>query len=321
MDIAPLFLITAPEPRTGKTKLVYLCAVLATGRNPVATAGSEKPEEMEKRIETAALGGRPILHFNNLPNGMVLESAGLSQMLTEGEVVIRKLGAHEEGTCDCRATTAYANGNNVTVSADLVLRTVAIRLNAGSERPEERSFEFDPIERVRTDRGGYLAAVFTIVKAFMAVGEKPEGVKAVAGFEEWSRLVQQPLMWLGMPDPLGNRETLRALDSKEQELDYLLDVLKKYRNELGQGFTVATLARLANELERGTFGDYRRPDLRELMSFNGKINERSFGRLLSRHRDRIRDGWCVAFAKIKDKVSVYRLVGPNDDQQLRLDVD
>ena len=40
---------------------------------------------MEKRIETAALSGRPILHFNNLPNGMVLESAGLSQMLTEGD--------------------------------------------------------------------------------------------------------------------------------------------------------------------------------------------------------------------------------------------
>jgi hypothetical protein len=167
MDIAPLFLITAPEPRTGKTKLVYLCAVLATGRNPIATAGSEKPEEMEKRIETAALGGRPILHFNNLPNGMVLESAGLSQMLTEGEVVIRKLGVHEEGKCDCRATTVFANGNNVTVSEDLVPRTMAIRLDAQSERPEERSFEFDPIERVRADRGGYLAAVFTIVRAFM----------------------------------------------------------------------------------------------------------------------------------------------------------
>ena len=125
MDIAPFFLITAPEPRTGKTLLVYLCAVLATGHNPVATAGSEKSEEMEKRIETAALSGRPILHFNNLPNGMMLESASLSQMITEGEVRIRKLGVHQEGLCDCRATTVFANGNNVTVSEDLVPRTVA----------------------------------------------------------------------------------------------------------------------------------------------------------------------------------------------------
>jgi putative DNA primase/helicase len=204
----------------------------------------------------------------------------------------------------------------VTVSADLVLRTVAIRLDAQSERPEERSFEFDPIERVRTDRGGYLAAVFTIAKAFMAAGEKPKGMKVVAGFEEWSRLVQQPLVWLGMPDPLGNRETLRGLDEKEQELDQILDVLKKYQNELGnKGFTVAQLARLANELGHGNFGDYRRPDLRELMSFNGKINERSFGKLLSRHRDRIRDGWCVAFARTDHKVSVYRLLGPKDKQQ------
>jgi putative DNA primase/helicase len=306
MDIAPLFLITAPEPRTGKTKLVYLCAVVATGRNPVATAGSEKPEEMEKRIETAALSGRPILHFNNLPNGMTLESAGLSQMLTEGEVVIRKLGVHEEGTCDCRATTVFANGNNVTVSADLVLRTVAIRLDAQSERPEERTFEFDPIERVRADRGGYLAAIFTIAKAFMGAGEKPKAVKVVAGFEQWSRLVQQPLMWLGMPDPLGNRETLRALDDKEQELDRILDVLRKYQGDLGEGFTVAALVRLASEWGAG---DYLRPDLRELMLRDGKINERSFGRLLSRHRDRWRGGWCVTFARIELKVSVYKLVG------------
>jgi len=128
MDIAPMFLITAPEPRSGKTKLVYLCAVLATGHNPVATAGSEKSEEMEKRIETAAQAGRPILHFNNLPNGMVLESAGLCQMLTEGTVVVRKLGKMEEGTCDCRAPTVYANGNNVTLADDLVVRAVGCRL-------------------------------------------------------------------------------------------------------------------------------------------------------------------------------------------------
>ena len=253
---------------------------------------------MEKRIETAALSGRPILHFNNLPNGMTLESAGLSQMLTEGTVHVRKLGVLEEGTCDCRATTVYANGNNVTVAEDLVVRVVAIRLDAGVERPEERTFEFDPIERVRADRGEYLAAVFTIAKAFMAAGRpRPEGMSVVAGFEEWSRLVQQPLVWLGMPDPLGNRETLRGLDEKEQELEHLLEVLRKYRAALGGGFTGAKCLQLANEKSQGEWGEYMRPDLRELMMREGKINERAFGKLLSRHRNRRRDGWCVAVVR------------------------
>ena len=141
--------------------------------------------------------------------------------------------------------TVYANGNNVTVSEDLVPRTVAIRLDANSERPEERTFEFDPIERVRADRGEYLAAIFTIVKAFKAAGgEKAKGMKVVAGFDEWSRLVQQPLMWLGRPDPLGNRETIRSLDPKGQELDGLLEVLKKYQKKSWlRGFTVAELVR------------------------------------------------------------------------------
>ena len=235
-----MFLITAPEPRSGKTKLVHLCAVLATGSQSCSDGWKRKIlEEMEKRIETAAQAGRAILHFNNLPNGMVLESAGLCQMLTEGKVVVRKLGKMEEGTCDCRATTVYANGNNITLADDLIVRAVSCRLDTKVSTQRNGRFRFDPVDLVRAERSEYLAAVFTIVKAFMAAGSKPKDVKVVAGFEEWSRLVQQPLMWLGRPDPWGNREMMRGLDDKEQELTRLLDVLKKSRVELGEGFTVA----------------------------------------------------------------------------------
>ena len=198
---------------------------------------------------------------------------------------------------------------------------MAIRLNARSERPEERTFEFDPIERVRTERGEYLAAVFTIAKAFMAAGEKPKGVKVVAGFEEWSRLVQQPLMWLGMPDPLGNRETLRGLDDKGTGAGPAIGRVEEVPQGAGQGVhgSQACLDWLTRwNTETGE--TIVRPDLRELMSRNGKINERSFGRLLSRHRDRIRGGWCVVFARTAHKVSVYRLLGPNDAKQGELGV-
>src|SRR5262245_17613648 len=80
----PLFVIVATEPRSGKTYLVQLIAVIATGHIPVPDAGSEDKKEMEKRIETAALSGRPIMHLNNLPNGMVVESEALAQLSTEG---------------------------------------------------------------------------------------------------------------------------------------------------------------------------------------------------------------------------------------------
>src|SRR5262249_52353028 len=77
----PIFLINAPEARTGKTYLVCLITVLATGHVPPSTAAAseDRPDEIEKRIETAALSGRPIMHLNNLPNGMILESARLSE--------------------------------------------------------------------------------------------------------------------------------------------------------------------------------------------------------------------------------------------------
>src|SRR5262249_14058204 len=81
----PAFALIATQARSGKTYLVELIGVIARGHIPLPIAiGSEKAEEMEKRIETAGLSGRPILHLNNLPNGMVVESVALAQLSTEG---------------------------------------------------------------------------------------------------------------------------------------------------------------------------------------------------------------------------------------------
>jgi putative DNA primase/helicase len=311
---APIFLIVAPEPRTGKTYLVQLISHIATGHGAMPIAGSDNPEEMEKRIETAALSGRGILHLNNLPNGMALESEALSQLSTEGYVTIRKLGRHEEGLCDCRATTTFVNGNNILVAADLVPRTLVCRLNAETAEPERRQFDFDPIARVCADRGAYLAACFTIARAFIAANPpQPTGMHKVAGYEPWSRYIQQPLMWLGMADPYGNIQTARAMDPSLEDFHQLLDVLKRYRNELGEQFRVSDCVRLAEELTSDSSGrpTYRRFDLRELMTFHGKINAKSFGRLLMRHRDRIHEDWSIKFIhETRDGVAAYCLQGP-----------
>jgi putative DNA primase/helicase len=311
----PIFLVTATEPRTGKTYLVFLTTVLATGHIPPSTAGAseDRPDEIEKRIETAALSGRPILHLNNLPNGMVLDSARLAELSTEGFVTIRKLGRHEEGLCDCRATTAFLNGNNVRVAGDLVLRTLECRLDAKSEEPETRTFAFDPMAAVRKDRGKYLAAIFTIVRAFLAAGApRPKDMHSVAGFEAWARFVQQPLLWLGMADPWGNITSMRAMDIQSDELLGLHKVLREIFKS-GDKFTVAMCKRKAEEMRTSAYGkpEFNWPELRELMTVHGKINEKSFGRLLGRHRGRITDkGWHYKPAGTQHGGMAYMLVGP-----------
>jgi putative DNA primase/helicase len=296
---APVFLVTAPEPRTGKTYLVQVIGVLATGHRPINTAGSMNPEEMEKRIETAGLAGRQILHFNNLPNGMTVNSQALSQISTEGQFVMRRLGAHEEGTISCQATTIFCNGNNIMMGDDLVDRTVDIRLDAKSDNPGGRHFASDPMTTVLSQRGDYLADCFIVTRSFLAAGAPmPKGLRYVSGFDAWSRFVQQPWAWLGYADCLEGQEKARALDPGREQLHTLITVL---RATFSNQNTVFTIADLSNKASKGNH------DLWELMLFKGQHNPKAFGHLLRRHLDRIDDGWCVRLSPGGVRVNTYQL--------------
>src|SRR5262249_8844318 len=112
-------------------------------------------------------------------------------------------------------------------------------------------------------------------------------------------------MWLGESDPLGSMGDMRALDPTLEELQRIHDVLRKYFTET---FTVADCSRLAEERDGW---QYRREDLRQLMTFRDKINLKSFGRMLARHRDRIgRDGWCLKSMPSTTASNAYQMVAP-----------
>ena len=321
---APIILVTAPEPRSGKTYLIQLIGVTATGHHPVNTAGSENPEEMEKRIEAAGLSGRSILHLNNLPNGMVLRSVALAQMATEGVFVVRKLGGYDEGEIDCKATTVMVNGNNVNVAADLVDRTMLCRINAMVTDPGLRTFKNDPIKRVLKARGEYLAACFIIARAYLAAGApKIEAMRVVAGFEGWTRFVQAPLMWLGCEDPLGNQTMARSLDVDRDQLRELLKAVRTVFNDQVTTFTVASLGKLAEETRQDPSGRsvFRYPVLHEMMSAYGRINPEVFGRTLKRHLDRIDDGWMIRLAPSGVRVKAYQLFKVDGPEPKPIDPD
>jgi hypothetical protein len=290
-EFAPLFLILAPEPGSGKSYLVQSIGTLATGRSPVPVPMSENKEELEKRLSAVAFGAKPIWHFNNLD--FDLESGTLNQIISEGIVELRPFGKNDQViTCDCRGTTIFVNGNNIRIVGDLVRRTLTTHLDTKMERPETRTFKFDPMDLIKADRGKYLAAVFTVVRGYMAAGCPKLEASPLAGFDSWTRMVRLPLMWLGMTDPVKSQEGARELDpdrsARRQRIDAL--VLAFGTNT----FTAADIDTKAKELRRRADGamvaEY--PKLRDAFSrVDGKqINSKIIGNQLMKDVNRVSDG-------------------------------
>jgi len=208
---APLHLVTAPVAGTGKSLLVDVAAGIATGRRApvVAAPGTDQvSEELDKRLCSCLLEGRQLIVLDNL-NGSI-RSDLLSQILTQSPIQVRKLGSNFQPEVDSVATV-FATGNNVTVSGDLLRRTIRIRLDARCERPELREFDFDPFGRVLEHRGQYVAAVLTLALAYARDG-LPGRPTPLASFERWSDLVRGAIRWVTGVDPLDTMIDARAED-------------------------------------------------------------------------------------------------------------
>jgi putative DNA primase/helicase len=313
----PLFLITATEAQSGKSFLVIVIGYLATGQYPIPVAGTDDMKELEKRIEGATMEGRAIVPINNIPEGTTVKSAHLAQMTEENAcVTVRMLGIHGHRLCDGRSSTFFINGNNIFLASDLVPRAIHCRIDPPTNKPENRKFDFHPIkDRLRDRRGEYIAAVFNIVRAFQKAGEPmPEGMERVTTFELWSKWVQQPLMWLGESDPFGGKEDMRAADPHGGERDKVLSILSKLFKHNDE-FMVADCREKAEEVshtdqQRGVV--YLNQELRDLMTVKGKIDNREFGKMLDRHRDRRDDlDRQIVWVRKKDGSSVWRLIDPS----------
>ncbi|MDF0521588.1 DNA-primase RepB domain-containing protein [Bradyrhizobium yuanmingense] len=319
-EVAPMFFISAPEAGTGKSYLVKVISTIATGREAVPLAGTRNTEEMEKRLSAAAFEALPILSLNNLDHD--LDSGLLCQMLTEGKIKIRLFGRNDETReCDCRGTTVLANGNNIRIVGDLVRRTLTCRLDAKVEAPEKREFTFDPVERVRADRGAYLAAAFTIARAYIAAGSPPQANAAsIAGFADWRRFVQLPLVWLGQEDPVKSMEDARAMDPTRSAL---ADRMKALLECIGANsdFTAAQVYNKAMEttMAGGGFPKPAYPNLIVVYSRDGRnVNAKSIGNQLVADLGRVSIGHKIELVKKDPKTShSYRIVASEETQKGR----
>ena len=279
LPTAPLHAYSAPVMGSGKSKLVDLASMVATGHEAPVIAQGKTEEEMEKRLGAALIAGDTVVSFDNCeaPLGGEL----LCQALTQAALSIRILGRSVNVTVPNNAAF-YATGNNLAVAGDMCRRAIVCSLDPKMERPETREFEGeDPVETLRRRRPDYVRAVLVILRAFHIAG-RPQQATPLGSFEGWSRWVRDGLIWLGEADPCVTMEQMRANDPRTRDL---AAVLNQWSSAVGTGdVSVKRVIEYALDL----------PALREALLVvagdHGAINSMKLGRWLSRSKGRVVDG-------------------------------
>ncbi len=304
LPTAPLHAFTAPTAGSGKSLLVDLASVIATGREASVMAQGKSEEELEKRLGALLLAGDLVIAIDNCeaPLGGDL----LCSMLTQPMVRVRILGRSEASELPAAAFVA-ATGNNLALLGDLTRRSLLCTLDPGEERPELRRFEINPLDLARADRGSYVGAALTVLRAYHVAG-RPGAPEPLGSFEAWSGWVRGALLWLGRADPVTTMEAARARDPK---LDALLSVTSQWQQAFGVE-AVSVRAVIERAAGGGDSAQSTAPDLREALltvaGESGAINSRRLGKWLAANEGRVVNGRRLQRANISVGIQRWRLV-------------
>lgn len=235
----PLFVATANQPRTGKTRLVQLAGIIAKGSITPAQAYPHEEDEQRKRIEAAIFGGTELVLFDNLRGSIGGEA--LEGVLTAPVYAGRVLGKSETQEVPVRTVWA-ATGNGASYAGDTAKRSLPIRLLCPDRDPEQRTFrEADLLGAVDARRVELLGDVLTIIRAYYRAGAPVVDMPTWGSFEAWSRVVRQIIVWLGLADPWEARVAVEGQDTSSDAHDVLVAALAGHIG-VGHPWTVGRVA-------------------------------------------------------------------------------
>jgi hypothetical protein len=281
---APMFHARAHMVGSGKSYLCELITAFATPQRATPTTFPADDEECRKLLLAELLRAPAVIEFDNLTGDLVAHKS-LCTALTSEHMSGRILGVSKTATVSTRALF-LSSGNNVGPVQDMTRRCITIRLDPGCEVPAARSFRRpDLVREVLRERGRYVAAALTIVRAWIVAGRPKADCRAMAGYGDWSDLCRQPLLWLGLADATESVFEAMAEDPDRETLGRLLT---GWQAAFGR-----TAAMVRDAVRVSAFGDEHaelREVLRDIADERGEINRRRLGWWIRRHAGRIVDG-------------------------------
>jgi hypothetical protein len=189
--------IGAPQPGSGKTLLATLLRILHGGVFRSEFPGDEA--ELRKSISAILdVTTAPVCHFDNLTG--VLRSSTLAGLLTSARWDDRRLGS----TAMISAPNDrlwVVTGNNLAIGGDLARRTLHVTIDPGVPNPHLRTdFAITDLEGwVNRQRGELLAALLTLVRAWVVAGRPTRAWRGSDGYAAWIETVDGILHHAGIP--------------------------------------------------------------------------------------------------------------------------
>jgi hypothetical protein len=222
LEHAPGFLCDAPNlsgAGTGKGLLVKAVCVVASGVRPTAFTSGHDAEELDKRLTSALIEARPAAFLDNF-NSKSLTSDILASALTESPCMVRPMGQTRTIPLHTR-TFIGITGNAVEIAEDMARRLLNSHLDAHMENPEQRPFSPGFLDRIFAERANLLTAALTIWR--WGRQTQPKSGKALGSYEVWAQWCRDPMLALGMRDPVDRHAEIKAADPKRRSLTAIFD--------------------------------------------------------------------------------------------------
>lgn len=204
INTAPGFFIDANVQASGKSKCAEaLCAIQAgTKVAPYGFMRGNQDAEYSKYLSSILRTPKRAMILDNCTGE--IDSEILSALIFSSIHTSRILGTNTVSENTARIFFV-ATGNNASLSTDMNRRLICCRINTGSPKPRELSYDFEPEDLALETRDAIVRAVLTVLKAYWA-DPVPVSYKGGSDCREWHAMCRAPVLWLireGLGKSLG----------------------------------------------------------------------------------------------------------------------
>ncbi|GAA5262361.1 hypothetical protein [Methanocalculus sp. MC3] len=238
--LVPVWVCDKPQAGSGATLLQEVVGQIAAGDTPAKQDMPTTKEEFQKVILSMLMGGNLINIIDNIDRKF--SSGVLANLVTSEFFEGRVLGKSEMIRLKNRGFL-MVNGNNLQIGGDMARRIFLSRIDPQTALPFLRGGFKHPnlLGWCQEKRGEIIAAIHTLVRAWIGAGRPKPDLPPLAKFEAWLHTVGGILQVAEVPSFLENaRAVYEEADVELKQWEMFLETLILWGGE-GNPFTVSAL--------------------------------------------------------------------------------